>query len=75
MLETHIMMSLLIFHLVLVLMLRLGSFTDLTIAHMILVHERTILPLDALVAAHVLIMVTVSHIGPVFSCWRVLHSL
>jgi hypothetical protein len=47
MLETHIAMSLLIFHLVLILMLRLvlhlvlclTSFVDLTIAHKVLVHE------------------------------------
>jgi hypothetical protein len=39
---------------------------DPTIAHMVLVHERTALSLDALVTAHVLIVVTVSHVGPVF---------
>jgi hypothetical protein len=39
---------------------------DPTIAHMVLVHERTALSLDALVMAHVLIMVTVSHVGRVF---------
>jgi hypothetical protein len=39
---------------------------NLTIAHMVLVHERTILSLDALVMAHVLIVVTVSHVGLVF---------
>jgi hypothetical protein len=39
---------------------------DLTIAHMVLVHERTALSLDALVTAHVLIVVIVSHIGLVF---------
>jgi hypothetical protein len=90
MLETHIMMSLLIFLLVLILMFHL-TFTlmlllvlshvlclalplvlclsllmDLTIAHMVLVHERTALSLDALVMAHVLIMVTVSRVGLVF---------
>jgi hypothetical protein len=70
MLETHIVMSSLIFHLVLTLMLRLTlllvpcliSLMDLTIAHMILVHERTNLCLDALVTAW-------------FFCWRVSHSL
>jgi hypothetical protein len=36
---------------------------DLTIAHMILVHERTALSLDALVTTHVLIVVTVSRVG------------
>jgi hypothetical protein len=91
MLETHIVMSLLIFCLVLILMFRLAftlvllltpshvlchtlllvlclsSLMDLTIAHMVLVHERIALSLDALVTAHVLIVVTVSHIGLVFS--------
>jgi hypothetical protein len=87
MLETHIVMSSLIFRLVLILMLRL-AFTlvlllalshvlclalllvlclsllmDLIIAHMVLVHERTTLSLDALVTAHVLIVVIVSRIG------------
>jgi hypothetical protein len=37
-----------------------------TIAHMVLVHERTALSLDALVMAHVLIVVTVSRVGLVF---------
>jgi hypothetical protein len=90
MLETHIVMSLLIFRLVLILMFRLAltlvllltpshvlclalllvlclsSLMDLTIAHMVLVHERTALSLDALVTAHVLIVVTVYRIGLVF---------
>jgi hypothetical protein len=44
----------------------LNSLMDLTIAHMILVHERTTLSLDALVTAHVLIVVIVSRIGLVF---------
>jgi hypothetical protein len=39
---------------------------DPTIAHMVLVHERTTLSLDALVTAYVLIMVTVSRVGLVF---------
>jgi hypothetical protein len=65
MLETHIMMSLLIFCLIL-LMLHLVSFMDLTIAHMVLVHERITLCLDTLVTAHVLIAVTIPHIGMVF---------
>jgi hypothetical protein len=39
---------------------------DLTIAHMVLVHERTTLNLDALVTTHVLIVVIVSHVGLVF---------
>jgi hypothetical protein len=33
---------------------------------MVLVHERTALSLDALVTAHVLVMVIVSHVGLVF---------
>jgi hypothetical protein len=64
MLETHIVMSSLIFCLVLILMFRLAftlelrltvfhmlclsSLMDLTIAHMVLTHERTALSLDAL---------------------------
>jgi hypothetical protein len=39
---------------------------DLTIAHMVLVHERTALSLDALVMAHVLIVVIVSRVGLFF---------
>jgi hypothetical protein len=59
MLETHIVMSLLIFRLILLLMLHLISFMDLTIAHMVLILERIALFLDALVTTHVLIMVIV----------------
>jgi hypothetical protein len=74
MLETRIMMSSLSFHLVLTLVLRLAlllvlclsSLMDLTIAHMVLVHERTALCLDALDMAHVFIVVIVFHIGMVF---------
>jgi hypothetical protein len=82
MLETHIVMSLLIFRLVLILMfclaftlvlhltlfhvLCLSSLMDLTITHMVLVNERTVLSLDALVTAHVLIMVIVFRVGLVF---------
>jgi hypothetical protein len=90
MLETHIVMSSLMFRLILILMLRLtftlmlllalshvlcltlllglrlSSLMDLTIAHMVLAHERTALSLDALVTAHVLIVVTISRIGLVF---------
>jgi hypothetical protein len=81
-LETHIVMSSLIFRLILILMFRLifilvlrlalfhvlclSSLMDLTIAHMVLVHERTILSLDALVTAHILIVVIVSRVGLVF---------
>jgi hypothetical protein len=39
---------------------------DLTIAHMVLVHERTALSLDALVTDHILIVVIVSCVGLVF---------
>jgi hypothetical protein len=75
-------MSSLIFCLVLILMFRLAfnlvllftlfhelclsSLMNLTIAHMVLVHERTALSLDALVTTHVLIMVIVSCVGLVF---------
>jgi uncharacterized protein YjeT (DUF2065 family) len=38
----------------------------LTITHMVLIHERTTLCLDALVMTHVLIVVIVSHVGLVF---------
>jgi hypothetical protein len=73
MLETHIMMSSLIFRLVLTLALRLTlllvlyliSLKDLTIAHMVLVHERIALCLDALVMTHALIVVIIFHVGPV----------
>jgi hypothetical protein len=89
MLETHIVMSLLIFRLVLILVFRiartlglnlalshvlclallvlcLSSLMDPTIAHMVLVHERTTLSLDALVTAHVLVVVIVSRVGLIF---------
>jgi hypothetical protein len=74
MLETHIVMSSLIFRLILTLVLHLEhllilcliSLMDLTIAHMILVHESTALCLDVLVMTHVLIVVIVSHVGMVF---------
>jgi hypothetical protein len=74
MLETHIVMSSLIFRLAFTLVLLLilfhvlclSSLMDLTIAHMVLAHERTALSLDALLTTHVLIVVIVSHIGLVF---------
>jgi hypothetical protein len=74
MLETHIVISLLIFCLIFILMfhhvhtlvLCISSLMDLTIAHMLLVHERTVLCLDALDTIHVLIMVIVSRIVLVF---------
>jgi hypothetical protein len=74
MLETHIMMSSLIFHLTFTLVLYLAlllvlcliSLIDLTIAHIILVHKRTTLCLNALVTEHILIVVIIFHVGPVF---------
>jgi hypothetical protein len=71
--ETHIVMSFLISRLTLSLVLCLTlplvlcliSLIYLTIARMVLVHERTTLCLDALVTANVLIVVIVSHVGPV----------
>jgi hypothetical protein len=56
----------LVLRLALLLVLCLSSLMDLTIAHMVLVHERTILSLDALVTAHALIMVIISRVGLVF---------
>jgi hypothetical protein len=72
--ETYIAMSFLIFCLALSLMLCLAlllvlclsSLMDLTITHMVLVHKRTALSLDTLVITHVLIVVIVSCVGPVF---------
>jgi hypothetical protein len=64
-----LVLCLALFHvlcLALLLVLRLSSLMDPTIAHMILVHERTALILDALVTAHVLIVVTISRVGLVF---------
>jgi hypothetical protein len=66
MLETNIMMSSSIFHLVLILVLHLASLMNLTITHMVLVHDRTTLWLDTLVTAHVIIMVIVSCVGTIF---------
>jgi hypothetical protein len=74
MLETHIVMSSLIFCLALTLVLCLTltlvlclcSFMDVTIAHMVLVHERSALCLDALDMAHVLIVEIVFCVNPVF---------
>jgi hypothetical protein len=73
MLETHIVMSSLIFRLILTLVLHLAhllmlcliSLMDLTIAHMVLVYERIALCLDALVMTHVLIVVIDSCVGMV----------
>jgi hypothetical protein len=82
MLEIHIVMSSLMFCLDLILAFRLAltlelllalfhvlclsSLMDPTITHMILVHERTALSLDALDTAHVLIVVIISCVGLVF---------
>jgi hypothetical protein len=66
MLETRIVVSLLIFCLRFLLMLHLISFMDLTIAHMVLVHERITLCLDALVMTHILIVVIIPRVGTVF---------
>jgi hypothetical protein len=79
MLETHIVMSssisrlvlILVFclahtivlHLILFHVLCLSSHMDLTIAHIVWVHERTSLCLDALDTVHVLIMVIVFRVG------------
>jgi hypothetical protein len=41
----------------------LNSLMDLTIAHMVLVHERAALCLDVLDTTHVLIVVIVFHVG------------
>jgi hypothetical protein len=82
MLETHVVMSSLISRLILILVFRLtrilvlcltlllvlclSSLIDLTIGYMVLVHERTTLCLYALDTTHVLIVVIVSRVGPVF---------
>jgi hypothetical protein len=74
MLETHIMMSSLIFrlihtlvlHLALLLVLCLISLMDLTITHIVLVHKRTTLWLNALVTTHILIVVIISYVVLVF---------
>jgi hypothetical protein len=60
-------MSSLISCLILTLVTCLISLIDLTIAHMVLVHERITLCLDTLVTAHVLIGVIVSRLGLIFS--------
>jgi hypothetical protein len=82
MLETYIVMSSIIVRLVLILVFRLAltlvlhlalllmscliSLMDLTIAHMVLVHERTALSLDTLVMSHILIVMIISHVVLVF---------
>jgi hypothetical protein len=88
-LETHIVMSSFIFRLVLTLIFRLAftlglrlallrvlflsSLMDLTIAHMVLVHERTALCLDALDMTHVLIVMIVFRVDLVFLLERLTH--
>jgi hypothetical protein len=82
MLETHIVISSLISHLVLILkfhliftlvlrhillhVLFLNSLMYLTIVHMVLVHERSALSLDALVMSYILIVVIISRVGLIF---------
>jgi hypothetical protein len=66
MLETHIMMSLLIFGLTFLLVLCLIFLINVTIAHMILVHERVVLCLDTLVSTHAVIVVFVPRVGMIF---------
>jgi hypothetical protein len=56
----------LVFHLVIIVVLCLMSLMDLIIAHMVLVHERTTLSLDALVTVLVLIVVIIFRVGLVF---------
>jgi hypothetical protein len=59
-------MSLLIFCLTFILVLHLSFLMDLTIAHMVLVHERVVLGLDALVLTHSVIVAFVPCVGIVF---------
>jgi hypothetical protein len=66
MLETHIMRSLLIFCLTFLLVLHHVFLNDLTITHIVLVHERVALCLDTLMSTHALIVVFVPRVGMVF---------
>jgi hypothetical protein len=66
MLEAHIMMSLLIFCLTFLLVPYLIFLMYPIITHMVLVHERVVLCLDALVSTHALIMVFVPLVGKGF---------
>jgi hypothetical protein len=74
MLETHIVMSSLIFRLILTLVLYLThvlvicliSLMDIIIAHMVLVHKRITLCLVALVTTHALIIMIIPCVGMVF---------
>jgi hypothetical protein len=64
-LGTLIVMSLLIFRIIFLLMPCLIFVTDLTITHMVLVHKRVVLCLNALVSTHALIVVFVHRVGMV----------
>jgi hypothetical protein len=55
-----------VLYLALFLVFCLSSLIDPTIAHLVLVHERTALSLNALVTAHVLVVVIISRVGLVF---------
>jgi hypothetical protein len=66
MLETHNKTSLQIFRLTFLLVLYLIFLMDQTIAHMVLVHERVVLCLDALMSTHALIVVFIPRVGMVF---------
>jgi hypothetical protein len=65
-LSLTLMLCLALFHMLCIslhLVLYLSSLMNLTIAHMVLVHERIALCLDTLDTAHILIVVIVSRIG------------
>jgi hypothetical protein len=65
-LSLTLMLCLALFHMLCIslhLVLNLSSLMNLTIAHMVLVHERIALCLDALDTAHILIVVIISRIG------------
>jgi hypothetical protein len=63
MLETHIMMSSSIFRSTFLLILHLVFLMDLTITHMVLVHERMVLCLEALMSIYTFIMMFVLRVG------------
>jgi hypothetical protein len=56
----------LMLHLTLFHVLFLSSLMDLIITHMVLIHERIALSLDALVTVYILVVVLVSRVGLVF---------
>jgi hypothetical protein len=64
-----------VFCLALILVLCLSSLMDLTITHMVLVHERTALCLNAFDMTHVLIVVIISRVGLVFLLERLILTL